>query len=133
MRACVRDHLGWNPLEEGDDARMDRYWFVCSSALAFACWSYQQACNNRRRQSRELVVSRIAGFAIGSMLLGCQSIVHPRVKHAVVEEQEEDRLDSADSEEPPGGHEFHAGLRRIRAGHDVDDLRVRIEPKWRVK
>jgi len=107
--------------------------FVFLAVSAFTWLWYRQACNKRNRWPRELVVSPMAGLSVGSMLLGFQAIVEPRVRHAIVEIQEEDSLDGADNEEPLGGRAFHEGLRRIRAGDNVGDLRVRIEPMWRAK
>lgn len=76
----------------------------------------------RTRNQEELVVSSMAGLAMGAMFLGLQAIVNPDARHAVVEILEEKSLDDGSGEEPSGGRAFHEGLRRIRRGEEVADL-----------
>ncbi len=79
-----------------------------------------------RRGSRELVVSPLAGLALGAMLLGLQEIVQPQVWHMIVEMQEEKSVDDENGE-PLGGREFHEQMRRIREGGEVDEVTVRLD------
>ena len=59
------------------------------------------------------------------MFLGFQAIVQPEVRHRIVEEQKEE---STDGDEPPGGRLFHQQLRQIRDGEEPEELTVRIDP-----
>jgi len=78
--------------------------------------------SERTKNQEELVVSSMAGLAMGAMFLGLQAIVNPEARHAVVEILEEKSLDDGSGEEPPGGRAFHEGLRRIRRGEEVGEL-----------
>lgn len=103
--------------------------FVLLFAFRACAWLRSQRSRRKaRKQSRELIISPMAGLTIGAMFLGFEAIVQPHVRNAIVELQEEKNWDDKSGEEPPGGRAFHEGLRRIRAGEDVDALTVHIDP-----
>ncbi|MGB6160875.1 MAG: hypothetical protein WBH45_21470 [Acidobacteriaceae bacterium] len=84
----------------------------------------------RRRKARlgkgELVVSSLAGLAMGAMFLGLQEIVEPQARHMIVEEMKEEATNDENGE-PLGGRAFHEAMRRIRRGEEVDEVTVRVE------
>jgi hypothetical protein len=94
-----------------------------------ACRHLFRERKRRAQKGRgELMVSRMAGLAMGAMLLGFQAIVQPEARHMLVEEQKEDSVDDRnDGGEPLGGRMFHEQLRRIRRGEEVQGVTVRVE------
>jgi hypothetical protein len=107
-------------------------WIANGCVLLFVVWACVWLRRQRRRrraqqQSRELLISPMAGLAMGAMLLGFQAIVQPQVRHAIVEMQEEKSWDDESGEEPPGGRAFHEALRGIRAGEEINALTVRTD------
>lgn len=100
-------------------------WFVVHAVRSMIRERRKQA--ERTRNQEELVVSSMAGMAMGAMFLGLQAIVQPEARHAIVEILEEKSLDDESGGEPPGGRAFHEGLRRIRRGEEVDGLTVRLD------
>jgi hypothetical protein len=97
-----------------------------------ACRHFLLERRRRAQKNRgELMVSRMAGLAMGAMLLGLQAIVQPEARHMLVEEQKEKSVDDQDGgAEPLGGREFHHQLSRVRSGEEVEELTVRVdEPK----
>jgi hypothetical protein len=105
-------------------------WIVNAGVVIFVAWAAASMSRQRRpraqRKTGELVVSPLAGLAMGAMLLGFQEIVQPQVQHMIVEEMKEQSLDD-EAGEPLGGREFHAQLRRIRRGEKVERVTVRLE------
>ncbi|MFZ0633773.1 MAG: hypothetical protein WA374_18330 [Acidobacteriaceae bacterium] len=99
-------------------------WFVVQAVRSLIREKRKRA--ERTRNQEELVVSSMAGLAMGAMFLGLQAIVQPEARHAIVEILEEKSLDDGSGEEPPGGRAFHEGLRRIRRGEEVEDLTVAL-------
>ncbi|HEX4065019.1 MAG TPA: hypothetical protein VHZ09_03270 [Acidobacteriaceae bacterium] len=105
-------------------------WILNAGVVGFVLWAAQLTARQRRKkkqQSRELVISPMAGLALGAMLTGFQAIVHPQVRHMIVEEQKEESVDDARGDELPGGRAFHRGLRRVRQGEEVEVLTVRVD------
>ena len=107
-------------------------WMANGCVAMFVLWACVCLLRQRRKRARrrtgELVVSSMAGLAMGAMLLGLQEIVQPRVRHMIVEEQKETSVDD-ESGEPRGGRLFHEQLRRIRSGEEVEGLTVRVHPE----
>jgi hypothetical protein len=105
-------------------------WIVNAGVVIFVAWAAASMSRQRRRRAQrktgELVVSPLAGLAMGAMLLGFQEIVQPQVQHKFVEEMKEQSLDD-EAAEPLGGREFHAQLRRIGRGEEVEDITVRLD------
>ena len=99
-------------------------------ALLLVVAACRHLFRERRRRAQkgrgELMVSRMAGLAMGAMLLGLQAIVQPEARHMLVEEQKENSVDDQDGAEPLGGREFHEQLRRVRRGEEVDEVTVRV-------
>ncbi|HEY6446053.1 MAG TPA: hypothetical protein VIY53_06310 [Acidobacteriaceae bacterium] len=106
-------------------------WMVNACALGFllgaAWWMVRQRRRRARKPAKDLVISPMAGLAMGAMLLGFQAILQPQVRHVIAEEQEEKSVDDENGEEPPGGRLFHEQLRRIRHGEDVASVTVRLD------
>ncbi|MGC2636826.1 MAG: hypothetical protein WA294_06585 [Acidobacteriaceae bacterium] len=106
-------------------------WMVNACAIGFLLgggwWMVRQRRRRLRRPAKDLVISPMAGLAMGAMLLGVQAILQPQVRHVIAEEQEERSVDDANGEEPPGGRLFHEQLRRIRHGDDVACVTVRLD------
>jgi hypothetical protein len=100
-------------------------WFVVQAVRSLIRENRKRA--ERTQKQEELVVSPRSGLAMGAMFLGLQAIVQPDARHAIVEILEEKSLDDGSGEEPPGGRAFHAGLRRIRRGEEVDVLTVALD------
>lgn len=75
-----------------------------------------------RKRAGVLRVSRLGGLLLASAFLGFQRIVHPHVRHAIVQELE-DHNDAGD-EVPRGGRGYHRQLRRIRRGEEVGKLQL---------
>lgn len=108
-------------------------WMANAGVLIFLFWAcgylVRQRRSKARRQIRELVVSPLAGVALGAMLLGFQAVVQPDVRHMIVEMQKENQVDDENGDGPLGGRLFHEQLRRIRNGEEVEELTVRIDPE----
>lgn len=106
-------------------------WMVNACAIGFLLgggwWMMRQRRRRARKPAKDLVISPMAGMAMGAMLLGVQAILQPQARHAIAEEQEEKSVDDANGEEPPGGRLFHEQLRRIRHGEEVAEVTVRLE------
>lgn len=106
-------------------------WIANAGVLIFLVWScaylVRQRRSKARRQTRELMVSPLAGIALGAMLLGFQAVVQPDVRHMIVEMQKEDQVDDENGDGLLGGRLFHDQLRRIRNGEEVEELTVRID------
>jgi hypothetical protein len=103
-------------------------WIANGCVVLFVAWACLHLRRQRRRAKRrtgELVVSSLAGLAMGAMLLGFQEIVQPQVQRMIVEEMKETSVDDENGE-PMGGRGFHERLRRIRAGEEVEELTVRM-------
>ena len=100
---------------------------VINGAIVLALvWAVVHMRRQRQQnQHRELMISRLSGLALGSMLLGFQAIVQPQVQHMIVEEQQEDSVDDENGQ-PLGGRAFYDQLRRIRSGEEVEELTVRV-------
>ncbi len=102
-------------------------WMANGCVAMFVLWVCVYLLRQRRKKARrrtgELVVSSMAGLAMGAMLLGLQEIVQPQVRHMIVEEQKETSVDDENGE-PLGGRLFHEQLRRIRSGDVVEELTV---------
>lgn len=99
-------------------------WFVVSAV------SYMVRQRRKRkavRKSRELVVSPLAGLAMGAMFLGLQEIVQPQARRMIVEEMKEERAED-EAGEPLGGRLFYEQIRRIRVGEEVEEVTVKVEP-----
>ena len=93
-----------------------------------ACRHFVRERRRRAQKNRgELMVSRMAGLAMGAMLLGVQAILQPEARHMLVEEQKEDSVDDEEAGEPLGGRAFHDQLRRVRHGEEVEELTVRLD------
>lgn len=99
-------------------------WFVVSACVYMA---RQRRRKKERLASKDLVVSPLAGLAMGAMFLGLQEIVQPQARHRIVEEMKEERVDE-EAGEPLGGRMFHEQIRRIRMGEDVEEVTVKIAP-----
>jgi len=111
-------------------------WIANGFALMFVVWAciWLRRQNSRRKartQSRELIISSMAGLTMSAMFLGFQAIVQPHVRHAIVEMQEEKNWGERSDEEQIGGRAFNEGLQRIRTGENVDSLTVRIDQAGR--
>lgn len=106
-------------------------WMVNACALGFLLagtwWMVRQRRRRARKPAKDLVISPMAGLAMGAMLLGVQAILQPQARHVLAEEQEEKSVDDASGKEPPGGRLFHDQLRRIRHGEDVACVTVRVD------
>lgn len=100
---------------------------VINGAIVLALvWAVVHMRRQRQqKQHRELMISRLSGLALGSMVLGFQAIVQPQVQHMIVEEQQEDSVDDENGQ-PLGGRAFYDQLRRIRSGEEVEELTVRV-------
>jgi hypothetical protein len=100
---------------------------VINGAIVLALvWAVVHMRRQRQQnQHRELMISRLSGLALGSMVLGFQAIVQPQVQHMIVEEQQEDSVDDENGQ-PLGGRAFYDQLRRIRSGEEVEELTVRV-------
>jgi hypothetical protein len=98
-------------------------WFVVSAALYLV---RERRKKKARLRMRDLVVSPLAGLAMGAMFLGLQEIVQPQARHMIVEEMKETSVDDENGE-PLGGRLFQEQLRRIRRGEDVEEVTVRME------
>ena len=101
-------------------------WVVNGCMALFIVWGCVSMLRRGRRKSGGLVISPMAGLALGAMLTGLQAIVHPQVRHLIAEQQEEKSVEDEGSE-PLGGREFHAQLKRIRSGKMVDGVTVRVD------
>jgi hypothetical protein len=97
-------------------------WFVVSACVSVA---RQRRKKKELRKSRDLVISPLAGLAMGAMFLGLQEIVQPQARHRIVEERKEERLDD-EAAEPLGGRAFHEQMRRMRRGEEVDEVTVKV-------
>jgi hypothetical protein len=97
-------------------------WFVVSACISMV---QQRRKKKERRGSRDLVVSPLAGLAMGGMFLGLQEIVQPQARHMIVEEMKEERVDD-DAAEPSGGRLFYEQMRRIRMGKEVEEVTVKV-------
>jgi hypothetical protein len=98
-------------------------WFVVSAALYMV---RERRKKKARRRTRDLVVSPLAGLAMGAMFLGLQEIVQPQARHMIVEEMKEEATNDENGE-PLGGRVFHEQMRRIRRGEEVEEVTVRVE------
>jgi hypothetical protein len=80
-------------------------WIVNGCALLFVVWAcrWLRRQRRRRKESRELVISPMAGLALGAMFLGFQAIYQPQIRHMIVEEQKEESVNDESGAEPPGG------------------------------
>lgn len=97
-------------------------WFVAGAVRSLL----RERRKRAERKDGELVVSSMAGLAMGAMFLGLKAIVQPEAQHAIVEILEEKSLEDGSGGEPPGGRIFHEGLRRIRRGEDVESLTLKV-------
>jgi len=97
-------------------------WFVVSACVYMV---RQRRKKRERRASRDLVVSPLAGLAMGAMFLGLQEIVQPQARHMIVEEMKEERVDD-DAAEPLGGRLFYEQMRRIQMGEEVEEVTVKM-------
>jgi hypothetical protein len=100
-------------------------WFVVSAVLSMV---RQRRKRRMLRQTRDLVVSPLAGLAMGAMFLGFQEILQPQVRHMIVEELKEEKLDD-EAAEPLGGRLFHEQIRRIRMGEEVAEVTVKLQTR----
>jgi hypothetical protein len=98
-------------------------WLVVSAALSMV---RQRRKTKARQRTRDLVVSPLAGLAMGAMFLGLQEIVQPQARHMIVEELKEERMED-EAAEPLGGRLFYQQMRRIRMGDEVEEVTVRVE------
>lgn len=107
-------------------------WIVNGCALLFVVWAFAWLRRRRRvrkaeEESRELVISPMAGLVLGAMFLGFQAFYQPQIRHMIAEEQKEESLEDESGGEPPGGRAFQEQLRRIRAGEDVGALTLQVD------
>ena len=98
-------------------------WLVVSALLSMV---RQRRKTKARQRTRDLVVSPLAGLAMGAMFLGLQEIVQPQARHMIVEELKEERMED-ETAEPLGGRLFYQQMRRIRMGDEVEEVTVRVE------
>ena len=125
---CALDFHRERDLREG---RLVFAWVANGLALLLVVAAYRHLFRERRRRAQkgrhELMVSRMAGLAMGAMLLGLQAIVQPEARHMLVEEQKEKSVDGQDGAVPLGGRMFHEQLRRVRNGEEVEGVTVRMD------
>jgi hypothetical protein len=98
-------------------------WFVASAALYLV---RERRKRKAWRHARELMVSPLAGLAMGAMFLGLQEIVQPQARHMIVEEMKEQSVNDENGE-PMGGRMFWEQMRRIRGGEEVEELTVKVK------
>jgi len=70
---------------------------------------------------RVLGVSHLSGLLLASVFLGFQRIVHPHVRHAIVQEFQDDE-DAGDDVRPRALYRHQ--WRRIRRGEDLGELQL---------
>lgn len=97
-------------------------WFVVSACVTMVRLRRKK---KERRASLDLVVSPLAGLAMGAMFLGLQEIVQPQARHMIVEEMKEERVED-DAAEPLGGRLFYEQMRRIWMGEEVEEVTVKV-------
>jgi len=103
-------------------ANLGVMWFLVSAVFHMA---NQRRRRRELRKTRDLVISPLAGLAMGAMFLGFQEIVQPQIRHMIVEELKEEQVED-ESAEPLGGRLFYKQIRKIRMGEDVDEVTVKI-------
>lgn len=101
-------------------------WVLWCAVAAVRYMVRERRKRRERRASKDLVVSPLAGLAVGAMFLGFQEIVQPQVRHMIVEEMKEEQADD-EAGEPLGGRLFYEQIRRIRRGEDVDEVTVKLD------
>lgn len=110
--------------------------FLFAAALAvLAAVVLATLARNGRRRPRgtgPLRVSPLADLMLASMFLGFQKLVHPHVRHPIVEElHDQDGEDPSGQPAPRGGWLLHRQLRRIRLGEEgmeSESLQVARDP-----
>jgi hypothetical protein len=100
-------------------------WVLWCAVSAAAYMVHERRKRKERRASKALVVSPLAGLAMGAMFQGLQEIVQPQARHMIVEELKEERVDDG-KEEPLGGRPFYQQMRRIRMGEEVEQVTVKV-------
>jgi hypothetical protein len=100
-------------------------WVLWCAVAAVRYMVRERRKRKERRASRDLVVSPLAGLAMGAMFLGLQEIVQPQARHMIVEELKEDRMGDG-TEEPLGGRLFYEQIWRIRMGEEVEEITVKM-------
>jgi hypothetical protein len=109
-------------------------WLINGSLFLFLAWAVVFTLLNKRRSrslrnTRQLLISRMSGLVISTMLLGIQAILQPQVRYRIAEEQKEEASKDEDGKEPPGGKLFHRQLKKIREGEIPDHPTVKLDSK----
>ncbi len=100
-------------------------WVLWCTVSAVAYMVRERRKRKEQRASKDLVVSPLAGLAMGAMFLGLQEIVQPQARHMIVEELKDERMDDG-TEEPLGGRLFYEQMWRIRMGEEVEEVTVKV-------